>query len=460
MFSSSRRLLLVLVFLLASISSPRLPGVATAIAADAAIGREFKARQWLAELGPDVPFDVVRYESIPALSGHARVTEYYEIDPEVVVSGYSYFFHVAGVDRDFMVGSVLNLIQLCRELEVVEEIKKRNKGMEVAGGLGQGLKSIGTGFGNLFIHPGQSLKGVGTRVRQTGRTLERAVGAEDKVGRDESGRDRSKYGAGPAGATRRQLAYALGVDVYTANPVLQDRLAELSQLRTIGGLGTWVIPHRIGMLSYLNPIQGDQKAELLIRDFAPYELRREVGKDIAPVVGLSRDDVESPLYRLLMNPNYSPRGIAYVGADIGYLRGAGNLGLLVDILSRADTPEEADMLALQLRLYSFLHRRVTPVASFVPYQSVFAALDTRGVFYFMFTGDTLRPWEVSSMMFEKMIGEAVALGARGMQIWTIGDIDPGMGRRAAERHVLVRQNILRDRQFFPAPEQSLGGQGQ
>ncbi len=425
---------------------------------DVGIGREFKARQWLKEFEDAVPFEVVRYESIPALSGHARVTEYYEIDPEVVVSGYSYFFHVAGVDRDYMVGSVLNLLQLCRELEVVEEIKKRNKGMEVAGGLGQGLKSIGTGFGNLIIHPGQSLKGVGTRVRQTGRTLERLVGAEDKVGRDESGRDRSKYGDGPAGGTRRQLAYALGVDVYTGNPVLQDKLAELSQLRTIGSLGTWVIPYNIGMLSYLNPIQGDQKAELLIRDFAPYELRREVGKDIAPILGVARDDQTTSLHRLLMNPNFSPRGIAYIGADIAYLQGVQNLRTVVDILSLADTPEEADMLALQLRLYSFLHRRVTPLASFVPYQNVFAVLDTRGVFYFMFTGDTLRPWEVSAMMFEKMIAEAIALRATGMQIWTIGDIDPKMGQRAAARNVLVRQNILHDRQFFPTPEQNLGGQ--
>lgn len=57
----------------------------------AAIGRSLKAMPWLTEAGNDIPFEVVRIETIPALASLPTKTEYYEIDPEVVASGYSYF---------------------------------------------------------------------------------------------------------------------------------------------------------------------------------------------------------------------------------------------------------------------------------------------------------------------------------------------------------------------------------
>ncbi|MCL2000684.1 MAG: hypothetical protein FWG74_04545 [Planctomycetes bacterium] len=416
------------------------------------LGRQFKAMPWLEHLD-DVPFEIVAYDSIPFLAGLPAETEYYQIDPEVVVSAYSYFFCVRGNDADYIVGSVVNLVKLCRELEVIEELKKRNKGKEFALGVGESLKKIGTGLGSLVMHPGLSLKSAGDRIRQTGRSLERAIGAEEKVGRDESGANRSLLGEGPAGADRRLLAYELGIDVYTSNPVMQEALVDLSQLRKSGGLTTFAIPYGIGTLSSFNPLSEGEETELRIRDFSPYELRRLVGKELEPLFGMDREDKTRPLNALLYNPNYTPRSIAYIGADFMHLGPAGNKGMILELLVSAETPEEADMLALELRLYSFLHRRIEPIRSFLPFRSIFAAVGDSGKVYILLATDTIRPWEHTADAFGEILYEAINMRATGLEIWTLGDVDPGMVENAARHGVAVRQNILRNPRFFPMVEQ-------
>ena len=416
------------------------------------VGRQSASVPWLPQ-EEQIPHAVVKYADVAGLAGLPPRTDYYTIDPEVVAAAYSYFFHVEGDGHVFVVGSFINLAKLCHELAVLEDIKKRNKGKEFASGLGDSLKGIGTGLGNLVMHPGLSMKNAGEHFRQTGRALERAVDSDAKVGRDATGTDRSHLGGGPAGADRRRLAYELGVDVYTSNPVLQEALIEYSRLRAAGGFATWAIPYDIGMLSVMNPVGDDANTEVLIRDYEPNELRRKIGEELEPVLGMDREDGRAPLNNLLMNPNYTPRSIAYIGLDLSYLARVGNLPMIVEKLAGAESPDEADVLALELRLYSFFHRRIEPLREFIPFQTLFAAKGANDVFYFMFFGDTLRPWDHTRQGFDMMVDEAIASKARGMEIWTIGDVHPSLVQRAADRGVKIKQNILHDQQFFPMREQ-------
>lgn len=416
------------------------------------LGRQLKAMPWLDDVG-DAPYEIVRYETIPVLANVPRRTAYYEIDPEVVASGYGYFFYVRGVDKDFVVGSVVKLAKLCRELQVVEELKKINKGKEFVEGVGDVFVGVGKGLGNLVMHPGLSFKNMGSAFRSMGRSFERAVGAEDKIGLDESGVNRSLLGDGPAGDVRRGLAYEMGVDVYTDNPVLKEILTELSQVRELGNLTSWAVPYGISMLEYFNPMAGDQEAELLIRDNNSYDLRRLVGEHLGRFYGLDREDRSNPLGKLLYNPNYTPREIAYISKDLLHMRDVGDHDLILRRLADARTPEEADLLTMEVRMYSFLHRRITPLATFIPFRYFFAAMGRDGVFRFVFVGDTVRPWRYTADAFGEMFREAKKMGARDMEIWTTADVDPAIVANAQSVGVEVRQTILLDRQFFPGPEQ-------
>ena len=92
-----------------------LAGADRGVAGDApvAIGRHAKAMPWLHELG-DMPFVVVPLSSIPALAGLPAKTAHYEIDDDVVASGYGYYFYVRGIEREYMVGSHIKIIQIGR----------------------------------------------------------------------------------------------------------------------------------------------------------------------------------------------------------------------------------------------------------------------------------------------------------------------------------------------------------
>lgn len=416
------------------------------------IGRRGEAIPWLDKV-QDVPYMVVDYASIPLLANFPQRTNHYEIDPQVVVSGYSYFFYVRSAAGDFLVGSMGNLSKLCHELAVLQQIKEMNKGKEFAEGVGDAVVGIGTGLGNLVTHPGQSLSGFGHRIRMAGRSVERAVGGTPKVGQDERGIDRSNLGAGPAGGQRRQIAAELGIDVYTDNPVLKKALTELSQIKAAGGFVTWAIPYNIGLLANFNPLSGDEATEQLIRDFDPYELRRQVGENLERLLNQDREGGQSDLSRLLLNPNYTPREIAYIGKDLTDMAAVAGLDLVLRILVGADSPERADFLSTELRLYSFYHRHIAPLQSFQPYLNMFAAIDSQGGFNGIFAVDTVRPWYVNDDALEMMIQEALKLKVRALTIWILGDVDATVIEKARARNVTIRQNIMLDKTFFPGREQ-------
>ncbi len=415
------------------------------------LGRRFKAIPWLEELG-EVPTAVVPFDSIPLLVGVPRVTDLYEIDSNVVASGFSYFFYVLTEERDYLVGSTIKLAQLCREIAASNELKNTHKGKEFAEGVGESIVGIGTGFGNLIVHPGQSFKSFGSKLRSAGRFIERAVGGEPAIGVDERGVERSELGSGPAGGQRRRIAYELGIDVYTDNPVLREQLISLSQAKTAGTFASWVVPYSLGTLGYFNPLAGDGETEAFIRDFEPYDLRREIGKRLEPVFSMSREDDASDLFRFLMNPNYTPREIAYIGKGLEAMARAENIHAVLRLLAGADTPEKADRYALVLRLNSLFNEHMQPVAAFRPFADTVGAIGKDGILYFMVAVDTLRPWDAPRDLMDRLMRLAVQSGVKDVEIWTIGDVHPLLVKSAAARGVTVRQNILRDPAFFPQEE--------
>lgn len=433
----------VCVFLAASAVAGGEPGGAVKI------GRVFKATPWVEHL-EGVPFEKIPYQSLAVAQAIPAESEFYTIDPEVAAAGYSYFFRVDSPDATYLVGSVVNLFKLTHELGVIAEIRKRSKSKEFTQGVTQSVKGIGTGLAHLVAHPGLSLKNAGNRLRQTGRSLEQAVDGET-IGTDESGVDRSQLGSGPAGGARRVLAYELGVDVYTSNPVLREVLNEYARVYAAGTFATWAIPYNLGTLAYFNPLAGDEKTEILIRDNSPYELRRSVGMELEPIFRMMREDKYRALHAFLNNPNFSPRMVAYAGADFQRLRETRNLELALNKMAGASTPEEADMAALTLRLYSLLHRNIVPVAEIRPFKESLAAVGADGMMYIMVPVDTLRPWNRTSEMFAELLDEAHGLGVTGLQIWSVGDVAPSMVENAARHGVAVRQNILADPKFYHLP---------
>lgn len=383
---------------------------------------------------------VVPLSSIPMLAGIPFQTEYYQIDPKVVESGYFYYYYVRGKRNDYVVESTVRLLRLLNELAIVEELAKHDPAGEFFAGVGQGVKGIGVGAAHLITKPGQSLRNAGNSV---GRLFKGA----SPTGKDDRGDNRGRLGDGPMGGERRKLAYKHHLDVYSDNPEVRHVLNVLATARSIGSVATWAIPASTVGVFAAGRVR-DDVVELFIRDLDPDNVRAEVGKRLAPVFGMNWNDPHSSLGRFIRNPNYTPRQIAYIGKYLEGMAGIRDLRLSLDLLAQEATPEIADLAYIDLRLHYILHTRIQPIAAFIELENLAAVQGTNGEFYLIFPGDVMNSWSFTDAEISELIAEARSRQATALNVVALGVVEPEFARMLQGKGVKVYQNLLRDPRFL------------
>lgn len=394
-----------------------------------------EARQpgaWVKDMGTDA-LGVLSIDQIARLNDVPKRTALYAIDPQAVLAGYFYHFYVHGKYGDYRVESVLELVKLCHELESLEKLRHFDPAGEFFSGVGRGVASIGLGVANLATKPGQTLRSFGTRFGRFFRGTPRAGKTADNV-------DRSRLGDGPAGANRRRLAYKVDIDVYTDNPDVQRVLTGLSHARYTGEIATWAVP--AGTVGLLSKVFRDEPTEQLIRDKSPGDLRIEAGKALQPLLGMKHKDSSTPLGAFLINPNYTPRQIAYIATSLRGMSAATGLRAVMDKLAQARTPEEADMLYMEVRCHQQLHKSVMPVKSFVPLGEAFGSVGRNGVLTYVFPGDYLGRQVIDPQDFDLFADAARKVQASAMEVMSLGDVDPAIMDEAAKRGIRVVPNAF------------------
>lgn len=402
--------------------------------------RPGRATPWVRRLA-DADDIVVPLSAIPMLADIPVRTDYYEIDPEVVEEGYFYYYYVRGKRQEYMVESTVRLYRLLHELAVLEELAKFDPVGEFFIDIGMSVKGMGVGLGHLVTKPGQSFRNVGVGI---GRIFKK----HPKTGTDEKGEDRGLLGAGPAGADRRKIAYDYHLDVYTDNPEVRHVLNVLARARSTGStVASWTIPgSELGI--FAGRSLRDEETEKLIRDAEPKDLRREIGKRLGALFGMEWQDRAAPVGRFVLNPNYTPRQLAYAGKCLADLARAKNAGMLLALLGEIDNPETADLAYVDLRMYHALHTRVRQLVEFVELENLVAARGADGVFYFFFPGDVLSGESVTPAEVDELIHEAMSRQAKALVVLCLGTVKPEYAAELQRRGVTVHQNLLRDPRFL------------
>lgn len=416
-------------------TAPALSGERDIVSPD----RQGRATPWVTQYA-EANSVVVPYSSIPMLAGVPRRTEFYEIDSEVVESGYFYYYYVRGKRHDYVVESTVKLFRLIYELAVLEQLADHEATDDFITGIGQGVKGIGLGLGSLITSRGKNLQNVGANI---GRMFKN----HPEAGVNEKGEDRSLLGDGPAGGERRRLAYELGLDVYTDNPDIRQVLVDMARARTLGAVTAWAATGSMMSVFSANAVN-DDAVEQFIRDLDPGSVREEVGKKLGHVFGMRWEDADTALGRFIRNPNYTPRHIAYAGKCLGDMAQVRDLGMILDILAQVDNPETADLAYLDLRMHHIMHTKVQPLAAFVELEYVVAAQGTNGEFYFLFPGDVLSAWSVSPAEIDEVIREAMGHKSTALKVLALGAVHPDFADMLKKRGIQVFHNIMRDARFF------------
>ena len=252
---------------------------------------------------------------------------------------------VDGTDRLMIRLQEIEALQLMEEVERSEVFKEAFKNslkapLELAEGLVTDpvdtVGQVGEGIGTFFSSVGHSL--FGGASEEEGSAIGTAVGYD---------------------VIKRHFAFQFGVDPYTHNEFVQERLKELSRTAFLGGLPTKVafaaIPGTV--TTVLRATSFSEGMRKLLRDKSPAELK-EINAE-----KLKEMQVEDSVAELFLeHPHYSPSKKTYLVDALKQMKGVGGRGEFIRQAALAPDEPMAFFMQQQAQAMAAYHLNVAPVA--------------------------------------------------------------------------------------------------
>ncbi len=157
------------------------------------------------------------------------------------------------------------------------------------------------------------------------------------------------------GAHKRNVAYQLGLDVYSSNPKVQEFLNAVATARSQGHFSAGTVTLRLPPSPIVQVADGRLDAEVkkLLQSLTPAQLDEGVDEQLASM-GIEAEDRQY----FIAQPSFSPRHRTTITAHLDFLRGTENRGVLVRAARSARG--EADALAYEMlsRMLARYHETV------------------------------------------------------------------------------------------------------
>lgn len=223
------------------------------------------------------------------------------------------------------------------------------------------VKGLPSGIGRIFTRSAGTISGVARKVADTAR------GDDDGAKGPGGAPDFAKEAIG-LNKARRALAKSLGIDPYTGNPILQERLEELAWAAMAGGMTMSMVSSAAGpALSVVTRVDG------LVWDQTPVEIRQTLEKQL-----LAQGFAEIPVRGFLRNGWFTPTlQVALVKALDKFAKVEGAVGVL-ELASRIESEAHARFLIRQLEMLGAAAEPEDPVAGLVQLDAMIAARTAGG----------------------------------------------------------------------------------
>ncbi len=314
----------------------------------------------------------------------------------------------------FSVLGDLALAKLVGEIGAIKAMSQVEGGDTFGKSLESSAKKTGKGIKKLFSDPGGTLEGAATGL---GRMFDRANESLSGSGPSQAEDSRTKQFIGFSKA-KREIADKFGVDVYSANPVLQKELERLAWADYAGGISmgaaTSIVPGGAGLL--VSTAGGARLLNDVMRTTPPAELRM-MNRQKLLAMSIPPDLVEV----FIGNPIYSPREQTIVVAAMDAMGGVANRKLMLKVALQAQNRDITYLLAKMATMYAGYHRRVVPLSGLKPVGRVLYALDKKGRPVVALPADHV-------LGSERLAGALAVIsqdaGGKPGELWVTGDFSP------------------------------------
>ena len=239
-------------------------------------------------------------------------------------------FKLKAPHGDYEEYGLVALRKTMHEAEVLETLDETEHSGSVKDGAVDSVKDTGRGLKKIVTDPGDSAKGVGKATKKLGRSI-------GGIFRKKEAGEKTTMGEKLMGGTKRKLAKQMGVDVYTRNPYLQQKLHDMAKSQTTGAgavmVAKMLMP--IGMIASLVLTVGslNNAADQLVNDSSRPELFR-LNKQALRADGYDESDIKT----LLNHSYYTPREVTYMRFYLDKLKGVEGS---VEILKAAGSAKDA-----------------------------------------------------------------------------------------------------------------------
>lgn len=228
-------------------------------------------------------------------------------------------FTVSASGEETEVEGLTELRKWIHEAKVIQELENQSGTDGVADGAVESIKGTGRGLANLVLHPIDSAKGIGGATKKLG----------GKIGGAFRDKEEGEKGDGFLSSTKREIAKKLGVDVYSRNELLQEKLSSLAK-QQMGGKGivavaTFLVPIGLIASAVVTVSNINNAADQLVDDKSRGDLY-SINKDALLALGFP----EAKIRAFLNHPYYTPREITYIRFYLEKLRTLSGSGALLD----------------------------------------------------------------------------------------------------------------------------------
>jgi hypothetical protein len=292
---------------------------------------------------------------------------HFTVDPKVPVRGFIARFTIRSPFGKFEAYGLRMLPIRVNEVEAIAKLDELSRTREFTAALGRAAVRPVTAAANMVVRPVETITGLpGGVTRLFGRIglAGRRIG-EAAVAPGLSPAERTAEVSRRVGTTaitalgfeeeRRRLAQRLGVDPYTTNPVLSERLSRVAWVAFSGRFGvtattTILVPYSQAMsaVSVTNSAVWDTPASDLINN-ASAIFRR---------TGASGADVRA----LMQNQQYSLSVLTALATGIERLKGVEGRDAAVIFAAAAQTQDEVNFVAGAVNMLARYHEAVSPLA--------------------------------------------------------------------------------------------------
>ena len=344
-----------------------------------------------------------------------RSGAHFRVDDKVANDGYVNTYHLTSKFGTFTAVSTAMVgkrIEEVNALVVMEKVKGTTEFTQAVKKAGSNV--VGSAK-NLVTHPVETVKGAAAGL---GTAFRRASASLTGPKRSDAEESRVKDVIGFA-RTKRDYAYQFGVDVYSDNKVLQERLDEITWAGYGGSMTLSVALAAVpgGAGAAVSVVTTTRFLNDVFRTTPPVDLRRMNGEKLQAM------DVHPEIADAYLNNGvFSPREQTLLVHALDAMPGVDNRAAFIRVAIATPNRNMAFFRERQAEMYAGYHKAVASLSSFVALGELAAARTGNGALVFCVPLDYL-VWTEPMAQFitaaNKVIDEA---GAQEKQLWVTGSL--------------------------------------